>query len=164
MSSISGKPFVVAALFAASLVAQAQEGKQVVEQGKTVDFEYTLSLDDGSVVQTNQGAEPLSYVHGEGQILPALESAMEGMRVNEKKTVKLSPAEGYGEVNPEAFQEVPIDKLPEEARHVGAQLGVQGFDGPIRVAEVRDDVAVLDFNHPLAGKSLTFDVRIVGIR
>lgn len=135
----------------------------MIEEGKTVGFEYTLSLEDGSVVQSNAGGEPLSYVHGQGQILPALEQALEGLGVDEEKTVTLSAEEGYGDVNPEAFQEVPAERVPEEAREVGVRLGVQGYKGPVRVHEVKPEAVVLDFNHPLAGQALTFDVRVVSI-
>jgi FKBP-type peptidyl-prolyl cis-trans isomerase 2 len=70
---------------------------------------------------------------------------------------------GYGEVNDEAFQEVPLEQLPEDARVVGAMLQAQGFPGPLRAAEIKEDVAVLDFNHPLAGKDLSFDITIVAV-
>ncbi len=135
----------------------------MIEAGKTVAFEYTLRLDDGSVVQSNKDAEPLTYVHGESQLLPALERELEGLDVNDRKEIKLAAADAYGEVRDEAFREVPTDQIPESARRVGAQLSAQGYDGPIRVHEVRDETIVLDFNHPLAGQDLTFDIRVVSI-
>lgn len=135
----------------------------MIEAGKTVGFEYTLKLDDGSVVQTNKGEEPLKYVHGENQILPALEQQLEGLDVDEEKNVKLPAEEAYGDVKEEAFQEVPTEQIPEDARRVGAQLSAQGYNGAIRVHEVKDETVVLDFNHPLAGQDLTFDIRVVSI-
>ena len=66
-------------------------------------------------------------------------------------------------MNAEAFQEVPLEQLPEDARVVGAMLQAQGFPGPLRVTEIKEDVAVLDFNHPLAGKGLSFDITIVAV-
>ena len=135
----------------------------MIEAGKTVGFEYTLKLDDGSVVQTNKGGEPLKYVHGENQILPALEQQLEGLDVDEEKNVKLPAEEAYGDVKEEAFQEVPTEQIPEDARKVGAQLSAQGYNGAIRVHEVKDETVVLDFNHPLAGQDLTFDIRVVSI-
>ncbi len=135
----------------------------MIESGKTVALEYTLKLEDGSVVQSNKDAEPLRYVQGENQILPALEKELEGMDVDEKKVVALAAEDAYGDVNPEAFKEVPAEQIPEGARRVGAQLSAQGYSGTIRVSQVKDDTVVLDFNHPLAGKDLTFDVRVVAI-
>ncbi len=135
----------------------------MIESGKTVALEYTLKLEDGSVVQSNKDAEPLRFVQGENQILPALEKELEGMGVDDKKVVELSAEDAYGDVNPEAFKEVPTEQIPEGARRVGAQLSAQGYSGTIRVAEVKDETVLLDFNHPLAGKDLTFDIRVVAI-
>jgi FKBP-type peptidyl-prolyl cis-trans isomerase 2 len=135
----------------------------MIESGKTVALEYTLKLEDGSVVQSNKDSEPFKYVQGEHQILPALERQLEGMEVNEEKVVELSAEDAYGRVNPEAFKEVPSEQIPERARHVGAQLSAEGYKGTIRVADVKNETVVLDFNHPLAGKDLTFDVRVVAI-
>ena len=75
----------------------------------------------------------------------------------------LDAADAFGPVNPEAFQEVPIENIPEGARSVGTQLRAEGFDGSIRVHEVRDETIVLDLNNPLAGQDVTFDVRILSI-
>ena len=118
----------------------------MIEPGKTVGFEFTLKLEDGSVVQSNKGSEPLTYVHGQNQILPALEQQLEGLQVDDEKAVKLAAEEAYGDVKEEAFQEVPTEQIPEDARRVGAQLSAQGYEGAIRVAEVKDDTVVLDFN------------------
>jgi FKBP-type peptidyl-prolyl cis-trans isomerase 2 len=145
-------------------VLAQQETSEVIENGKMVEFEYRLSLEDGTVVESNfDEGEPIQYVQGGGQILAALESALEGLAENDRKSVRLSAEDAYGVVNPEAFQEVPRDRIPEELLAVGAQLQAPGYDGPIRVHEIRDDIVVLDFNHPLAGQALTFDIRIVSI-
>ncbi len=143
--------------------ALAAEPAPVIAKGSKVDIEYTLSLDDGSTVQSNVGGTPLSFVAGEGQIIPGLEAALEGKAARERVKVKIAPEEAYGPTDPQKMQEVPLDKIPEDARKVGTLLSAQGFDGPIRVAEVRPDVVVLDFNHPLAGKALTFDVLVLSI-
>jgi len=149
-------------LLSSSGFAQQQEG--VVSAGKTVGFEYTLSLsDDGTVVESNVGGEAFTYTQGQGEILPALEQALAGMAIDDTKQVSLSAADAYGEVNEEAFQEIPLDQIPEEARVVGTILGAEGYNGPIRVHEVNDEFVILDFNNPLAGKALTFDIRIVSL-
>ncbi len=135
----------------------------MIGEGTTVGFEYTLSLSDGTVVESNVGGDAFSYTQGGGQILPALETALTGLAVEDTKQVTLEPGDAYGDVNPDAFQEIPIAQIPEDARVVGTILGAEGFDGPIRVHEVREDIVVLDFNNPLAGKTLTFDIRIVSL-
>ena len=140
-----------------------QEEEPVIDTGKNVGFEYTLTLDDGTVVESNVGGDTALFVHGEGQILPALEGAISGLGVDDQKTVSLEADDAYGPVNPEAFREIPIEQIPEDARVVGTSLSTEGYDGPIRVHEVRDDSIVLDFNHPLAGQALTFDIRIVSV-
>ncbi len=135
----------------------------VIEKGKKVDVEFTLTLDDGSTVQSNVGGPPLAFVAGEGQIIPGLEAALQGKAARERVKVRIPPDQAYGPVDSQKVQEVPLDKIPEDSRKVGTLLSAQGFDGPIRVAEVRPDVVVLDFNHPLAGKALTFDVFVLSI-
>ena len=143
--------------------AETAAPEAVISKGRKVDIEYTLTLDDGTTGQSNVGGPPLSFVAGEGQIIPGLEAALDGKAVRERVKVKIAPEQAYGLSDEKNMQEVPLDKIPEDARKVGTLLSAQGFDGPIRVAEVRPDVVVLDFNHPLAGKALTFDVLVLSI-
>lgn len=153
-------------VFPISLAAQAQEAEPVIQDGSTVAIEYTLKLDDGSVADTNVGGEPLVYTQGESQILPALESALEGLKAEQTKQVTLSAEEGYGPVREEAFQDMPVDALPEQGRHVGAQLVGRGPTGqPVfaRVVEINEGQAKVDLNHPLAGKELHFDVKVISV-
>lgn len=154
---------VALSLTLSSQSGNAQEEEPVIGEGTTVGFEYTLSLSDGTVVESNVGGDAVSYTQGGGQILPALEAALTGLAVDDTKQVTLEPADAYGDVNPEAFQEIPIAQIPEEARVVDTILGAEGYEGPIRVHEVREDVVILDFNNPLAGKTLTFDITIVSL-
>lgn len=138
----------------------------MIENGKRVAIEYTLSLDDGTKVDGNVGDDPLVYDHGEGQILPALEEALGGMQVDEVKQVTLAPEEGYGQWTPEATQDVSLEAVPEDLREVGTLLAVQDGQGnrlPARVYDVGDESVRLDLNHPLAGQNLHFEVRVVGI-
>jgi len=154
---------LAATAFSALSLADAAAPAPVVAKGKKVDIEYTLTLDDGSTVQSNVGGPSLAFVAGEGQIIPGLEAALQGKAARERVKVKIAPEQAYGPTDPKKVQEVPLDKIPEDARKVGTLLSAQGFDGPIRVAEVRPDVVVLDYNHPLAGKALTFDVLVLSI-
>ncbi len=152
---------------AVAVWAEDAKEKPMVQDGKRVSIEYTLKLDDGSTADTNVGREPLTYTQGQGQILPALENALEGLAVDDSKAVTLPPEQGYGTVDPERVQTVPVDQIPEGAREVGAQLVAadeQGRRIPVRVKEVRDDAIVVDLNHPLAGETLHFDVKVVEIQ
>ena len=137
-----------------------------IRDGARVSLQYTLTLDDGTVVESNVDGEPLSYTHGEGQIVPGLEQGLEGLGQGAEKSVEVAPEDGYGPVHPEAVQEVPKARIPEGAHRVGAELQGQTDDGDVlqaRVTEVKDDTIVVDFNHPLAGKTLHFRVKIVEI-
>jgi FKBP-type peptidyl-prolyl cis-trans isomerase SlyD len=148
-------------------MSQAADTKQTVTEGKNVSLEYTLTLDDKSVIESNVGKQPLIYTHGTQQIVPGLEKALEGLAVGDTKEVTVAPADGYGEKDPNALQEVQKTLLPSEALVVGTRLQGQTPDGHMvypRVAEIKDDTVVLDFNHPLAGKTLHFDVKIVDIQ
>jgi FKBP-type peptidyl-prolyl cis-trans isomerase SlyD len=155
-----------AIVFLAGAPLQAQEEAPVVKDGSTVSIEYTLKLDDGTTADTNVGNEPLVYVHGQQQILPALEDKLAGMKADESRTVVLSPEEGYGPVFPDGIQTVPLAMIPEDARFEGARLVGQGQQGePIYalVKEVNEDSIVVDMNHPLAGQRLHFDVKVLRI-
>ena len=137
-----------------------------VSEGREVSIEYTLKLDSGEVVDSNADREPLTYTQGSGQLLPALEEALEGMKAGDSKEVALTPDEGYGQRNPEMRQEVPLEQIPENARHAGTTLVATDNSGnrhQVQVAEITEEKAVLDLNHPLAGKSLHFDVTVVAV-
>jgi len=137
-----------------------------VEAGRKVSIEYTLTLDDGKKADSNVGGEPLVFEHGAHQILPALEEALAGMKVSESRKVTLPPDKGYGEVMPQLIQEVDPKQIPEEARVAGAELAAEDEEGNrhfARVHEVREDKILVDMNHPLAGKTLHFDVKILSI-
>jgi FKBP-type peptidyl-prolyl cis-trans isomerase SlyD len=155
-------------LFSTHLTAQTAEITETrVREGSRVALEYTLSDETGKVIESNRGKEPMSYIHGKGQIIPGLEKELSGMKVGEEKKVQVKPEDGYGPVNPEAFQEISKDKLPPEALKVGTMLMAQGPQGqgiPARVHEIKDNTVIMDFNHPMAGKTLSFDIKISEIK
>lgn len=139
----------------------------VVEAGKQISIEYTLSIDPEGVVDTNVDSDPLTYVQGTQQIVPALEKALEGKAVGETVEISIDPKDGYGERSEEAFQEVNKSQVPEEAQKVDIVLQGRDEKGGVvnaRVAEVREETVLLDFNHPLAGKTLQFSVKILDIQ
>ena len=138
-----------------------------VQTGQIVSMDYSLHV-DGELVDTSDGREPLDYLHGAGNIIPGLESELVGMAVGENKNVIVAPEQGYGELNPEAFMEVPRKEFPENIpMKPGTELQLQDNNGnPVyaRIHEIGDETIRLDFNHPLAGKELHFKVSIVSIR
>ena len=137
----------------------------MVEKGSVVKMHYTLKV-DGEVVDTSSGKEPMSFVQGSGQIIPGLEESLSGMKQGEKKNVVIQPEQGYGKKDPEAMQKVPktafkdLDKLSVGGM-VSGSSGGQVFQAV--VAEIGDNEVTLDFNHPLADKTLNFDVEIVEV-
>lgn len=139
----------------------------MIQDGSVVDLEYTVSLQQGDVIQSNKGQEPFTYTHGQGQILPGLEKELAGMEAGDEKKIQLDPQDAYGPVNPQAFQDVPRDKLPTEGLEVGATFAMkdnQGKSFSVRVHEITEEKVILDLNHPLAGKTLVFDVKVVGVK
>ncbi len=135
-----------------------------IKAGSTIGIEYTLTLEDGSQVDSNVGGEALRFQQGAGQIIPGLDKELIGMQLDEAKQVRVSPEEGYGGVDPDAFTEVPLDPLPEDARKPGMELMARDDQGQVqqlRVEKVEGEKATLDLNHPLAGKTLIFDVKIL---
>ena len=156
-----------ALLLSTRLIGETAETEAQIREGSQVSLEYTLSDEAGTVIESNKGKQPMSYIHGKSQIIPGLEKELSGMKVGEEKKIQVKPEDGYGPVNPDAFQEVPKEKLPPEALKVGTMLMAQGSQGqgvPVRVHEIKDTTVIMDFNHPMAGKTLSFDVTISEIK
>jgi len=138
-----------------------------IKTGDMVSFEYTLTDDKGKELDSSKGKEPLTYQHGKSAIIPGLEKNLAGMKPGQRKTVTVTPNEGYGPVNPQAVQEVPKTRLPKKDLKIGDMFVAQDAQGqrvPVKVAEIKDKTVVVDFNHPLAGKTLIFDIQIVDVK
>jgi FKBP-type peptidyl-prolyl cis-trans isomerase SlyD len=138
-----------------------------IQEGSLVSIEYTLTDDDGKVIDTNVGKEPLTFIQGAGQIVSGLEKELQGLKPGDQKKVRVKPEDGYGMPSQQAFQEMPRESIPAEAQKPGVALMAKGPDGrtiPIRIHEVKETTVVVDFNHPLAGKTLNFDVKITDIK
>lgn len=139
-----------------------------VGKDRVVKFEYVLSLDDGEVIDSSKGQEPLAYLHGHGNIIPGLERQMEGMEVGEERDITVEPEEAYGPYIEGQDLLVPINEFPPGlSPEVGMGLLVETPDGhqvPYFVTEIADDVVRLDPNHPLAGQRLHFKVKVVEVR
>ena len=138
-----------------------------IREGSVVTIEYTLTDSTGNLIESTAGKEPLTYIHGAGQIVPGLERELNGLKPGDEKKVQVRPEEGYGLPDEKAFQELPRDKVPPDAQKVGAMLMTKSPEGrmiPIRVHKVTSTTVVVDFNHPLAGKTLNFDVKVKDIK
>ena len=170
----SGKRYVrwltVASLTVAlTTLGWADEKKgnsSTIIDGKQVSLEYTLTLEDKSQVDSNVGKDPLVFTQGAHEIIPGLEKKLSGLKVGDSKQIEVSPEEGYGPVDPQRKQEVEATKIPEDARKVGAKLTGRGPDGRMvfaQVKEINGETVVLDLNHPLAGKKLFFDIKVLKI-
>lgn len=149
--------------------AAPTEGQKnmTVANGTTVKVHYKLTVDD-KVMDSSEGKEPLEFKVGVKQMIPGFEKAIMGMKIGEKKSFEVLPEEGYGKEDPQAFQEVPKAKLPKDITpQAGMTLYVKGPDDrpyPVKIQEVKDDTVIMNFNHPLAGKTLKFEVEVVDIK
>lgn len=137
-----------------------------VNSNSTVTVHYTGRLEDGSIFDSSlqEGREPLKATLGQGQLIPGFESGLVDMIIGDKKTIEIPHTEAYGDVNPGLFIEVQKTQVPEGVE-VGAVLQTFGPQGPaiVTVTEVKDDVVVIDTNHPLAGKKLIFDLELLEV-
>ena len=141
--------------------------KDTVQDGLVVSMEYTLSV-DGEVLDSSKDAGPLQFLAGYDNIVPGLEREMTGLKIGESKDVLVLPEDGYGEFDEEAFMKVPRSEFPADMElEEGLELNVTDEDGQNQLAFVEsfnDEVVRLDFNHPLAGAELQFNVKVVGLR
>lgn len=133
-----------------------------------VAIDYRLSVGDGEEVDRSTEGQPLCFVTGAGRIIPGLEKALMGMEAGDESQVALEPEDAYGPVQDDLFQNIPRSKFPAEAEiELGQTFQAQGPRGPamITIAAINDDETVtIDLNHPLAGKKLHFDVKVVEVR
>lgn len=137
-------------------------------EDKVIVFHYTLTDDEGEVVESSKGGHPLAYLQGKGQIVPGLEKAMAGKVGGDSFKVDVAPEEGYGLKEGPGPQPVERTAFPEDAElHEGMMFAAEMPDGsqmPLWVTEVSDDKVMVDSNHPLAGETLHFDVEVVEVR
>jgi FKBP-type peptidyl-prolyl cis-trans isomerase SlyD len=140
-----------------------------IKDGVVVSLNYTLRLDDGEVIDSSEGDAPLEYLHGYGQLIPGLEKALVGLTIGDRKKVVVPAAEAYGDVDMEAFEIVPRSMFPDDLElEEGLELSLRDVetDEPFdaSIAEIRENEVMLDFNHPLAGETLHFEVHVPAIR
>jgi FKBP-type peptidyl-prolyl cis-trans isomerase 2 len=165
--TLCSQEFSAAAEKAAEKAPEKAKSDRVVKDGEMVSIDYTLKSPDGKLLESSKGKEPLKYVHGRRMMIPGLEKALTGMKVGGEKHVTVKPEDAYGPVSKNAFQEVPKEKIPTNGLKVGAVLAAKSPEGqvvPMRVHEIKEKTVVMDMNHPMAGKTLVFDVKVVDIQ
>lgn len=137
------------------------------QPGNTLHIHYKGTLDDGTVFDSSEGRDPLAFELGSGQIIPGLDAGVTGMALGETRSVRVEPEEAYGTHDPAMVQGVDRAGIPADIpTDPGTQLQMQTQDGQmlnVTVVEVTETEVILDANHPLAGKALTFDVELVAI-
>lgn len=140
----------------------------LIGENLVVSMHYKLTDNDGNVIDSSEGMDPLTYLHGAGNIIPGLENALVGKVEQDSVTVKVAPADGYGEVSEELIQTIGKEAFQGvDNIEAGMSFESQGPDGSsqrIVVKKVEGDQVTIDANHPLAGVELNFDVDIVSVR
>jgi FKBP-type peptidyl-prolyl cis-trans isomerase SlyD len=133
---------------------------------KAVSIEFTLKDEKGEVMETSVGRDPLWYLHGEGNLVPGLETALAGKEPGETVDVTLPPADAYGDRDEKEVRKVPLRKIKAPRVQVGGRYQMQAEDGlrVVVVMAVSGDYATVDGNHPLAGQTLHFVVKVVEVR
>lgn len=137
----------------------------MIQNGDKVRIQYILTV-DGETVDSTEGREPFEYEQGKQQIIPGLERQLEGLNVGDGREIIVGPDDAYGVEDPKAYIEVPKDKIPEGELEIGMLVHATTPDGRqmvVRVAEIRENTLLLNFNHPLAGKELHFTIKILEI-
>jgi FKBP-type peptidyl-prolyl cis-trans isomerase SlyD len=132
-----------------------------------VEMEYALTLDSGEEVDRSSPEEPFGFIFGTGQIIPGLEKGIEGMEAGKTAKITVEAEEGYGNPKPDLYRDIPRENFPADLEiKAGMGFEAKGPHGPVtfRVKSADDEVVVADFNHPLAGERLTFDLTVTEVR
>jgi FKBP-type peptidyl-prolyl cis-trans isomerase SlyD len=139
-----------------------------ITSNKVVTMNFTLKDDEGNILDTTDSDGPFSYLSGKNMVLPKLEETVSGMIIGMKKSIKLTAADGYGEYNEQVLQVVGKENFPEDfVLEAGMEYMASNPDGvqmPFIITNVEDETVTIDFNHPLAGKNLNFDVELLDVR
>jgi len=141
---------------------------EAAKKGDTVAIEYTGKLETGETFDTSKGKPPLEFEIGTAKVIKGFEEGVIGMKVGEEKELKIKPEDGYGQRNDKYVKEVPKKTIPKELElKKGLILLFKRPDEkriPATVTEIKDDIVIIDFNHPLAGKTLNFKVKLIEIK
>lgn len=137
-------------------------GEPAVDEGMTVSLEYTLTLTDRTRVESNVGQQPLVFTQGSGHLVPGLEKALIGMKAGQAKHIEVPAELAYGVYNADDQIKVPRNKVPPTVK-VGDVLTRPSDRKPLKVLQITADTVIMDANHPLAGKDLIFDIKILKV-
>lgn len=138
-----------------------------IAPNSVAEIDYTLTGDDGQVLDSTEGRESLAYLHGAGTIIPGLENALSGKQAGDEIRITLQPEDGYGVRDESLLQSVPAEQFAEvDDLQIGMRFRVQMKEGPMvfTVMKIADNQVTVDGNHPLAGKTLHFDVKVQDVR
>lgn len=145
----------------------ADANSTVVAKGSKVSVEYTGSFEDGTVFDTSQGREPISFTVGNGQVIKGFDDAVVGMKNGEQKKISITPSEGYGSRDEKLHQQVPRSVFPQEMKlEKGMGFSFKTPTGQVihaTITEANAEAVTVDMNHPLAGRDLIFDLKVVDI-
>ena len=149
------------------VIPEKGDEKALVKKGNRIKVHYTGTLQDGTIFDKSKEGEPLEFTVGSGQIIPGFDKAVEGMKLNEEKKVTLKTEDAYGKRDETAIREFPKNSLPENFKpEKGVMIKLQDQTGramPGTVTDITENSITVDLNHPLAGKDLTFDIKVIGI-
>ncbi len=152
-----------------SIKAASSKKPGVVAAGHLVSVDYTGTLDNGDEFDSSKNNGPISFVVGSGHVIKGFDDAVVGMKLNDSKKFKIKKEHAYGDVNPQLMHKIPMDKLPEDMRKQVKEGGFLVMQSPIgqqipaKVHSIKNNEITLDLNHPLAGKDLTFDIKVKDI-
>jgi FKBP-type peptidyl-prolyl cis-trans isomerase SlyD len=138
-----------------------------IKQDSVVAIHYTLKDDSGEIIDTSAGGEPLTYLHGRGNLISGLERELQGKQPGDKLNVTIAAADGYGDYDQKLVQRIPRRSLKGIANvKPGMQLRTQTPQGArtVVVTRITGDIVTVDGNHPLAGKNLNFEVEVAAVR
>jgi len=149
------------------VIPEKKGEKALIKKGNRIKVQYTGTLQDGTIFDKSKEGEPLEFTVGSGQIIPGFDKAVEGMKLNEEKKVTLKTEDAYGKRDETAIREFPKNSLPENFKpEKGVMIKLQDQTGramPGTVTDITENSITVDLNHPLAGKDLTFDIKVIGI-
>ena len=138
-----------------------------VQAGTTVCLQYTLSLANGTLVDSSTASGTWTYVHGHTRMPAGLTKGVEGLKAGDHVRLELAPEDAFGRVDPEAFQQLPRERFPDSTLYIGYTSEVAGPGGSIiafRIHAIQDDTVTIDLNHPLAGEQVVFDVTVIHVQ
>lgn len=157
---------LVLSLGVAEGAPQKNPAGPAIEDGSQVQLEYTVKDDAGKVLGTSKDRRPLAFTQGQHQVIVGLEKAVKGLRAGQEKKIAVKPEDGYGVLDPKAETEVAKEALAQDSLKVGNRVMWRlpsGQTRPVRVKQIKEKTVVLDLNHPLAGKTLHFDVKVLSV-